>query len=601
MGISDDGQRIVFSEDVGIFTIEADGSNRLQRTAGYVGTVLISGNGEKLVYGGSVVNWDGTGAVTLPGGDLQAGITDDGATIFYGGVWKVGSDGTGAVQILAEPVGGYYKALAVSGDGSRFAFYDGDYAVPTEPDLHVVNGSGAEHLQLTNFVVSGNATWVTLLPNASRLFFVSWSDLTGGNSQRRSQIYTILPNGTGLTQLTNFASWFNSYSVSDASVIVFMTGEDLLGTNWCHAPTIYRMNPGGPPVQVTFGCPSGVEGFNPQIRFDAQWIVFQSGSGVSLMKIKPDGTGLATIINDGDSFYKYPRLSASSVTTWIAYQSGENTDGLNPSGLPQILKITLDGTNRQRITSGADQSWYPDINLDGSKVVWISNGDLAGENPSHLNQVFFRDGTLPIRQISHDACIAWNPPRITRNGAWVYYLTCRGLLRTSVTSGVTERVQGFGNAIGPIYPYSAVDSYCPDSTGAKTALTGYDIIGRSPDSVSLFLADQTVKPKFNVGKASPTLLSWDPDPQSIRFDVLRGNIANLSRDATNVQLGAVACLEDDSPDNHTRGYGDAVDPAPGETFFFLYRGSVGANAAAGSYGQGTGDKERLANSGDCNP
>ena len=51
---------------------------------------------------------------------------------------------------------------------------------------------------------------------------------------------------------------------------------------------------------------------------------------------------------------------------------------------------------------------------------------------------------------------------------------------------------------------------------------------------------------------------------------------------------------------HAR-YGDPADPAPGQAFFFLYRGSVGASAAAGSYGQGTGGKERLAGSGACNP
>jgi hypothetical protein len=36
-------------------------------------------------------------------------------------------------------------------------------------------------------------------------------------------------------------------------------------------------------------------------------------------------------------------------------------------------------------------------------------------------------------------------------------------------------------------------------------------------------------------------------------------------------------------------------------FFYLYRGSVGFNAATGSYGQGSGGKERVAGAGDCNP
>jgi hypothetical protein len=63
----------------------------------------------------------------------------------------------------------------------------------------------------------------------------------------------------------------------------------------------------------------------------------------------------------------------------------------------------------------------------------------------------------------------------------------------------------------------------------------------------------------------------------------------------------VSCLEDDSPDEHTKGHGDPADPAPGQAFFYLYRGSVGFDAAAGSYGQGTGGKERVTGAGGCNP
>jgi len=97
------------------------------------------------------------------------------------------------------------------------------------------------------------------------------------------------------------------------------------------------------------------------------------------------------------------------------------------------------------------------------------------------------------------------------------------------------------------------------------------------------------------------VLSWDESPFSLRYDVVRGSIANLSIAGSTVNLGPVSCLEDDSPDNHTKGHGDPTNPAPGQAFFYLYRGSVGFDAAAGSYGQGTGGKERVAGAGQCNP
>ena len=97
------------------------------------------------------------------------------------------------------------------------------------------------------------------------------------------------------------------------------------------------------------------------------------------------------------------------------------------------------------------------------------------------------------------------------------------------------------------------------------------------------------------------VLTWDPSPGSIRYDVIRGSITGLAIAGSTVDLGPVVCLEDDSPDNHTQGFEDAAIPAPGEAFFFLYRGSIGFEAVAGSYGQGSGARERVAGAGGCNP
>jgi hypothetical protein len=146
-----------------------------------------------------------------------------------------------------------------------------------------------------------------------------------------------------------------------------------------------------------------------------------------------------------------------------------------------------------------------------------------------------------------------------------------------------------------------VGSLVPNATGTVFAFTGRDIVDRSPSAMSLFRAQLDVRAKIDVGKASPTVLSWDPSPESLRYDVIRGSVSALTIAGSTVDLGAVVCLEDDSPDNHTRGFEDTAIPAPGEAFFFLYRGSIGASAVAGSYGQGSGARERVAGAGGCNP
>jgi hypothetical protein len=125
--------------------------------------------------------------------------------------------------------------------------------------------------------------------------------------------------------------------------------------------------------------------------------------------------------------------------------------------------------------------------------------------------------------------------------------------------------------------------------------------GTGASGASFFLADQNVKPKFFVGKAAPTLLNWDLDPQSTRYDVIRGDLANLAIVAGSVNLGAVTCLEDDSSDNQTLGNEDTLQPNPGQVFFYLYRGTTGASAETGSWGQGTAGIERVAGAGSCTP
>jgi hypothetical protein len=117
----------------------------------------------------------------------------------------------------------------------------------------------------------------------------------------------------------------------------------------------------------------------------------------------------------------------------------------------------------------------------------------------------------------------------------------------------------------------------------------------------VFLADQTAKADIAVGSAAPTLVAWDPDPQSIRYDVIRGDVARLSIAGSTIDLGEVFCMEDDSPDNHTRGHEDATQPVPGQAFFYLYRGTSGPGAVAGSWGQGAGNRERVAGAGSCGP
>ncbi len=100
--------------------------------------------------------------------------------------------------------------------------------------------------------------------------------------------------------------------------------------------------------------------------------------------------------------------------------------------------------------------------------------------------------------------------------------------------------------------------------------------------------------------AQPTQVTWAHEAQPLRYDVIRGNVADLAAGVGNtVDLGAVICLENDSPDADTTGFEDFEVPAPGQAFFYLYRGTQGSEAGPGSYGLGPSGGERIAGAGDC--
>src|SRR4029453_7370138 len=143
-----------------------------------------------------------------------------------------------------------------------------------------------------------------------------------------------------------------------------------------------------------------------------------------------------------------------------------------------------------------------------------------------------------------------------------------------------------------------------DMTGTRTVFGGTDSpTEQNPDySFDLWTVDMAREPGIRVSPTAPTLVSWDVEAGPIRYDVIRGDVANLAPGPPGtVDLGPVACLENDSPDADTRGFEDAAIPPPGHPFFFMFRGSRGLNFGPGSWGQSSVGAERVPGSGVCAP
>ena len=80
-------------------------------------------------------------------------------------------------------------------------------------------------------------------------------------------------------------------------------------------------------------------------------------------------------------------------------------------------------------------------------------------------------------------------------------------------------------------------------------------------------------------------------------DVVRGDLASLRIDGSNVDLGTVNCIERESLDTNTSGNADTAMPQPGQVFFYAVQFYDGIQDS--SYGSEDVGRARVVARGDC--
>jgi len=97
--------------------------------------------------------------------------------------------------------------------------------------------------------------------------------------------------------------------------------------------------------------------------------------------------------------------------------------------------------------------------------------------------------------------------------------------------------------------------------------------------------------------STATHLQWGEVTGALHYDVIRGDLAALRIEGSNVNLGTVTCIEHDSPVTNTSGYDDAILPAPGQVFFYAVQFYDGIQES--SYGSESVGRARVVSGGDC--
>ncbi|ANM31337.1 hypothetical protein ABI59_19780 [Acidobacteria bacterium Mor1] len=659
--ISDDGNRIVYFSDedplatnadgrAEVFAIEADGTNLRQLTssASYDSYLSrISGDGDTVIFlsredfaGGNAGNVDQLFAIDWSGGAISQvlsdaepkrgaiSITDDGSTVAYlsakvdatqnpGGLlylWTAGIGGSSETA-LVDASSGYLDFPEISGDGSRIAFRHRFFSVPggnnpdEERELYAIDTAGNPAVQLTTLPADSNGCSSTLLaegpaltPDGTRMVFVCNQD-----------IYRQQTDGSDLVKLTDDAD----VNLLPAAGVPDISGDgQTVVYHELDNGTIYnvyavdadgsnrrRLNPDSTVQNIVY---------HPIISDDGSTVVFEAcygfsfppTSGCELYSVAPDGSGLTQMTDSGVSQYKLARIDESG--TWVTYQSEE-------TGTRVAYRVRTDGTGQEAVSVGEGRE--PDIDAAGNRIVFDSRADPLGTNADGNSEIFLRDYTAGTLTQLTDTIEGNNlGARISRDGNVVFFDSStpffeanpqgiRDVYRLVIGSGDLRRVGGLRRGESTfVYTWEYRDFVQPDATGRRVLFGEEgDYSEENQDGGAEFwLADFGVDPAITVSKTAPTVFSWEPMPSAIRYDAIRGNVADLAASGGNIDLGSVVCLEDESPDADTEGFGDTEPPA-GTVYFYLFRGTQGVDDGPGSYGTGSDGSERLATGGDCNP
>jgi Tol biopolymer transport system component len=190
------------------------------------------------------------------------------------------------------------------------------------------------------------------------------SNPNDGITSGQSDIFTINPDGSGLTNLTNSpinegaASWS-----ADGQKLVFKISR-------VNASDIYTMDASG--GNVTRVTTDDLSEFFPVWAPDGKRIAYgreatDSGINDDLFVVNADGTGATNLTAQNTGPDLNPSWSPDG--TRIAFDS---SPGLGPQ---DIYSMDPDGSGRVRLTSDAAFDIDPEWSPDGTKIVFVSGRD----------------------------------------------------------------------------------------------------------------------------------------------------------------------------------------------------------------------------------
>ncbi len=314
-------------------------------------------------------------------------------------------------------------------------------------------------------------------------------------------------------------------------------------------------------------------------------------------------------------------IVVDTMSPTLAVPSSITAECSGPGGVPSSGPQTQDWLNSAIASDICGETTLvhnaPDFFPVGATVVTYVAEDECGNQTDGWSTVTIVDTTPPVITVEVTPSTLWPPNHrmidTTASVAASDVCSASSIVLTSVTSNEADNGVGDGNTIndiqdaepgtpdfdfklraeragggnGRIYTavYTATDGSANSNSSAGHAVVPHDQ-GGAIDPLALSVEQS----------GDGTVIYWTAVPGAQTYDVIRGLVSGIEETEVVISLGTVACIEEDSPDESTWGWGDLQVPDPGEVFFYLVEYFDGTSS---SYGTESADKPRAPGPGGC--
>jgi hypothetical protein len=267
-------------------------------------------------------------------------------------------------------------------------------------------------------------------------------------------------------------------------------------------------------------------------------------------------------------------------------------------------------------SGGADASGtYP----LGTTTVTYSASDIYGDHQSCQTTITVADTIPPVVTVGSSPSMLWPPNHrmVSITNTLVATDICDPNPTNISICGATSNEPDDANGVGDgatINDIQCIDGQLwlraeRDGTRSGRVYTMNFQFTDSSGNVSGASSAVTVPHSMANSATEPLMLSlndrhntrleWLPVENAQHYDVVRGDLANVQAQGSNIELGQVVCIDSQTTDNTTMGFEDTAVPAPGHVFFYVAQFFDGAKES--SYGTESAGKARVIkpNMGDC--